>query len=131
MIGNGDIWEVEDALKMLNETGVRGLMCGRGAVRDPFLFTKLAKALKGEIVSANQEELKEFFFTLLDIYQTIDDDKEKKLGMLKEFTTWFCRHPLIGKEFFQQVKRSQTYQELRESALNYFQDTPIKIAISA
>ena len=131
VIGNGDIWTVEDAMKMLDETGVRGLMCGRGAVSNPFLLSTLAKTLKGQKAKETREELIEFFFKLLQNYQLVDCLKEKKIGVFKEFTTWFCRHPLIGKELFQRIKRCQTYKELKESAFNYFQDAPIKIAVSA
>ena len=121
VIGNGDIWTVEDAITMLNETGVRGLMCGRGAVSNPFLLSTLAKTLKGESVEVSKADLTNFFFKLLEAYKKADCEKEKRVGVFKEFSTWFCRHPLIGRELFQQIKRSQTYDELRNSALGYFQ----------
>ena len=45
---NGDIFTVEDGLRMLAETGVDGLMIGRGADGNPWIFRELAAVLRGE-----------------------------------------------------------------------------------
>ena len=48
MFGNGDIFTVDDGLRMLEETGVDGLMIGRGADGNPWIFRKLKAVLAGE-----------------------------------------------------------------------------------
>lgn len=48
VFGNGDIFTVADGLRMLEQTGCNGLMIGRGADGNPWLFTALAAALRGE-----------------------------------------------------------------------------------
>ena len=50
VFGNGDIFTVTDGLRMLNETGVDGLMIGRGADGNPWLFAQLKAALAGETI---------------------------------------------------------------------------------
>lgn len=50
VIGNGDIFTVADGLRMLQETGCDGLMIGRGADGNPWLFQKLRSAMLGEAV---------------------------------------------------------------------------------
>ncbi|MEZ4754409.1 MAG: tRNA-dihydrouridine synthase family protein [Bdellovibrionota bacterium] len=120
VIGNGDIWTVNDALQMLEETGVRGLMCGRGAVSNPFLMTEISASIQGQSFKVSHEKLVEFFFELLKTYQLADGDKPKRLGVFKEFTTWFCRHPLVGKELFQRIKRKAAYADIYDAAMEYF-----------
>jgi nifR3 family TIM-barrel protein len=51
VLGNGDIWEAADALRMVEETGVAGVVVGRGCLGRPWLFRDLAAAFAGETVA--------------------------------------------------------------------------------
>ncbi len=48
VVGNGDIRDVASALRMIDETGVDGIMIARGAVGNPFLFSQIAACLDGK-----------------------------------------------------------------------------------
>ncbi len=48
VIGNGDIFKAEDALKRIQETHVDGVMIGRGALGNPWIFRDIRRMLKGE-----------------------------------------------------------------------------------
>jgi nifR3 family TIM-barrel protein len=48
VLGNGDIWEADDALRMIAETGCAGVVIGRGCLGRPWLFADLAAAFAGE-----------------------------------------------------------------------------------
>ncbi|WP_139651081.1 tRNA dihydrouridine synthase DusB [Tessaracoccus massiliensis] len=50
VLGNGDIWEAEDALRMMAETGCDGVVIGRGCLGRPWLFGDLAAAFRGEVL---------------------------------------------------------------------------------
>ncbi len=45
VLGNGDIWEASDAMRMIDETGCAGVVVGRGCLGRPWLFRDLAAAL--------------------------------------------------------------------------------------
>ena len=47
VLGNGDIWEAGDALRMMAETGCDGVVVGRGCLGRPWLFADLAAAFGG------------------------------------------------------------------------------------
>jgi nifR3 family TIM-barrel protein len=47
VLGNGDIWEGADALRMMAETGADGVVVGRGCLGRPWLFADLAAAFVG------------------------------------------------------------------------------------
>ncbi|WP_375484839.1 tRNA dihydrouridine synthase DusB [uncultured Jatrophihabitans sp.] len=47
VLGNGDIWEGDDALRMVRETGCAGVVVGRGCLGRPWLFADLAAAFNG------------------------------------------------------------------------------------
>ncbi|GAA1929783.1 tRNA dihydrouridine synthase DusB [Nocardioides lentus] len=47
VLGNGDVWEADDALRMVEQTGAAGVVVGRGCLGRPWLFADLAAAFAG------------------------------------------------------------------------------------
>ncbi len=57
VFGNGDIFTVEDGLRMFEETKCDGLMLGRGADGNPWIFSQLKATFEGkEIIFPTIEE---------------------------------------------------------------------------
>ncbi|MFM7253665.1 MAG: tRNA dihydrouridine synthase DusB [Ilumatobacteraceae bacterium] len=50
VLGNGDVWEAADAVRMMRETGCDGVVVGRGCLGRPWLFRDLVDALAGREV---------------------------------------------------------------------------------
>src|SRR5687768_8835120 len=51
VLGNGDIWEAADAIRMVEETGAAGVVVGRGCLGRPWIFRDLAAAFAGKSVA--------------------------------------------------------------------------------
>ncbi|MGN6576433.1 MAG: tRNA dihydrouridine synthase DusB [Nocardioides sp.] len=51
VLGNGDIWEAADAVRMVEQTGAAGVVVGRGCLGRPWLFRDLAAAFSGQEVA--------------------------------------------------------------------------------
>lgn len=49
VIGNGDIFTGDDAVRMINDTGCDGIMLARGIIENPLLLSEVNAALRGEI----------------------------------------------------------------------------------
>ncbi len=47
VLGNGDIWEATDALRMVEQTGAAGVVVGRGCLGRPWLFRDLSDVFSG------------------------------------------------------------------------------------
>lgn len=52
VIGNGDIYTANDAKKMIELTGCDGVMIGRGALGNPWIFDEIAASLNGTAFDA-------------------------------------------------------------------------------
>lgn len=109
VIGNGDVWQASDVLPML-ETGVRGIMCGRGALRNPLIFNDIKNLLQNREEAAAEQrkaELLKFARTLCDNFLNARKSGRHPLnaGPYKEFGVWFSKNPLIGRSFFEDIKR--------------------------
>ncbi len=67
LFANGDILTAEDGIRVLSETGADGIMIGRGAVGNPFIFSELRAVLNGEdFTEPTLEERKKAALTQLD-----------------------------------------------------------------
>ena len=55
VLGNGDIWEANDALAMMEQTGCDGVVVGRGCLGKPWLFRDLVDAFAGRPVQASPD----------------------------------------------------------------------------
>jgi nifR3 family TIM-barrel protein len=53
VLGNGDIWEAGDALRMVEQTGAAGVVVGRGCLGRPWLFRDLAAAFSSSVEPAS------------------------------------------------------------------------------
>jgi nifR3 family TIM-barrel protein len=53
VLGNGDIWEAGDAVRMVEQTGCDGVVVGRGCLGRPWLFRDLADAFAGRPVTGS------------------------------------------------------------------------------
>ena len=116
VIGNGDVWTAKDGITMLNETGVAGIMCGRGAIANPYLFNDIRefKAEKPPLSLEYQRiRLLTFAVKLLETYQA-DTSKKNFIGTSKEFCMWLSKNPALGKPFFQAVKLCRNVPEILE-----------------
>ncbi len=56
VIGNGDIVDARSALHMLEYTGCDGIMIGRGATGNPYIFSEIRAALDGKIYTPPSKE---------------------------------------------------------------------------
>ncbi len=85
VIANGDVLTEADGRRVLQQTGAIGLMLGRGAITDPFLFARL----KGMYpATSNQEtrnsELQDYLQELLNRYNTLFCGEQQVLAKLRE-----------------------------------------------
>ena len=55
VLGNGDIWSAADAQRMLDETGARGVVIGRGCLGRPWLFGQIRASFAGQPIPAEPQ----------------------------------------------------------------------------
>jgi nifR3 family TIM-barrel protein len=91
VIGNGDVRGPEDAVRMLRQTGCDGVMIGRAATRDPWVFRQIAARLSGgEVRQPSWEDRRRL---ILDHFRTVIEREERKMAMfkLKTFTGLYSK----------------------------------------
>ena len=95
VLGNGDIWSAQDALNMVKQTQVAGVVIGRGCLGRPWLFGQLAAAFKGESIPKDPNLLQitkimqrhaELLCELYGYYKGIRDIRKHIAWYLKGFS---------------------------------------------
>ena len=103
VLGNGDIWSADDALRMVDETGCDGVVVGRGCLGRPWLFGDLAAAFRGK--------------------PSTDSDSGKIEPNLGQVAATFRRHAELLSEFFESEERG--CRDIRKHVAWYFKGYPV------
>lgn len=93
VIGNGDVQTPDDAVRLLCQTGCDGVMVGRAAVRNPWLFSQIAARLGGGDPTAASPTLADRRDLVVGHFRTIieRDPSAAALHKLRRFTAWYSR----------------------------------------
>ncbi|WP_251151565.1 tRNA dihydrouridine synthase DusB [Cellulosimicrobium sp. Marseille-Q4280] len=116
VLGNGDIWSAEDALRMVEETGCDGVVVGRGCQGRPWLFADLAAAFAGrpERVRPGLRDVAETVFRhgelMIDYF---DGDEGKGMRDLRKHMAWYLKGYAVGGDSRRALAMVSTLDELR------------------
>jgi tRNA-dihydrouridine synthase B len=90
VIGNGDVLAPEDARAMFEATGCDGVMIGRGAVGNPWIFRRTAAYLRGEAVpeAPSIDEVRNLLLRVLDLVVAVHGNVRGVLMMRKLIGYW-------------------------------------------
>ena len=98
IIGNGDVNTAEDALRMVRETGCQGVMIGRAALTNPWIFRQILEPGL-EVAEAQRIDLCiRFFRLLLELLEP-----REALHKMKKIGAWFTKGIPGGVHFRQNL----------------------------
>jgi tRNA-dihydrouridine synthase B len=114
VIGNGDCWYAEDALRMREETGCHAVMIGRPSLRNPWIFSQIEALEAGRTPHApDGEEAVAWMRSYVDRYREAYPEHTKgPVGRLKEMITYFGRAVRDENAFRHAALRLQTTDEI-------------------
>lgn len=92
VLGNGDIWEAEDALRMMRETGCDGVIVGRGCLGRPWLFRDLVAVFQGR-EPENPPLLGEVGEVMIQHASLLSDwlGEENAMRAFRRHATWYTK----------------------------------------
>ena len=108
VVGNGDVWYAEDALRMEAETGCAAVMIGRPALRNPWIFEQIAALRVG---ATPPEPSGEDIFAWLCRLDEMFAGLSNRLGRLKEYARWLGRALRDSSSFFPAALRARERDE--------------------
>lgn len=121
VIGNGDIIDEESALKMFGYTGVDGIMVGRGAFGNPWIFEKIRYYLStGKKIKdiSNKEKLK----IIKDHVELEIEEKGELTGIreMRKHISWYTKSLKNSSDFRNNINKIETKKKLLQVLDEYF-----------
>lgn len=118
VIGNGDVKSVEDAIRMMDETGCDGVMIGRGVVGNPFLIRECADYFSGEHhtfdLSMRMQACRDHAKYLCE-----DLDEKIALSQMRGLASWYLKGLPASRLYKDRLSKIRTYAELDEILTEY------------
>ncbi len=130
VLGNGDIWEADDALRMRRETGCAGVVVGRGCLGRPWLFRELRAAFDGEPLPG-PPRLREVVDLLVEHAELLIAHHGVVTGLLelRKHTGWYLQGFPVGKPLRRALHQVATLDELRQLLAGVDRDLPFDEAV--
>jgi tRNA-dihydrouridine synthase B len=120
IIGNGDVFAPQDAARMFRETGVDGIMIGRGALSNPWLIHQCWDHLNGrESVQVSLEERMEFVMRFLQRV-SIELPPPVALGKIKKIGGYLSKGFPGSAQLRARIHGSHTIEELFVAIREHF-----------
>lgn len=115
VIGNGDIFFPEDGLRMIEETGCDGVMIGRGAQGNPWIFKELL-AFEKSGVSIKRPRPEEICEMVLKHGKRLMEVKGEYIGMreIRKHAGWYTKGLEHSASFRCKINQVETFEELKD-----------------
>lgn len=109
VLANGNVGSADSAEEILKITGARGLMIGRGAIRNPWLFEQIRQQRRGEPLSLpTGRDLLNYVCTLYDAVCSPDVKESAQVQKMKKYLNFIGVGVEPTGQFLHQIRRVET-----------------------
>src|SRR4051812_17702559 len=109
VLANGNVYSAAKAESVLNETGARGLMIGRGAIRNPWLFHQIRQRRRGEtLFQPRGVDVLEYIRALYEAVCSPDTRESAQVQKMKKYLNYIGVGVEPSGQFLHQIRRVTT-----------------------
>ena len=118
--GNGDITSIESGMKRWRDSGTDGILIGRGAMQNPWIFRQFQDVVEGR--EPHQPDVTEKKAVLLEFFEMCLEEMPElvALGKMKQLAGQFTKGLVGGAQFRQTLYHSHSVDEILENITKYF-----------
>ena len=125
VLGNGDIWSAADAIRMMRQTGVDGVVVGRGCLGRPWLFGDLQKAFDEyrrdpnsnsaiDLIQPNLGEVAAAFKRHAELLTEYFENEAHACRDIRKHVAWYFKGYPVGGEFRAQLSQVESLSHMDE-----------------
>jgi len=115
VLGNGDIWEAQDAIRMMRQTGCDGVVIGRGCLGRPWIFRDLADLFEGR-TPQKMPLLGEVAEIIRNHARLLCEwvDEKKAMQMIRKHCNWYLKGFPDVEDFRKRLLQIHSFKQLNE-----------------
>jgi len=122
VIGNGDVFTPEDALKMLETTGCDGVMIARGAMGNPWLFERTITYLKTKQLPPPPSPRAKIYTALKHMDKAIGAKGEKRaIKEIRKHIGWYLKGLKDSSKIRRKINNASSRDEVENILLTYLE----------
>ena len=122
VIGNGDIKSPQDALKMFEYAGVDGIMIGRAAIGNPWIFMQIQEYLQnGKTIEISNEKRLKIILEHIEL-QVEELGENTGIKEMRKHMTYYLKGLKDASAIRQKINTIETQKELVECITEYFKN---------
>ncbi len=125
VLGNGDIWSAGDAIRMMRETGVDGVVVGRGCLGRPWLFGDLQAAFDDYLrnpdsnapidpIQPNLGQVADAFRRHADLLVEFFENEDHACRDIRKHVAWYFKGYPVGGEFRAALSQVESLDHMDE-----------------
>jgi nifR3 family TIM-barrel protein len=118
VLGNGDIWCAQDAVRMMRETGCDGVVVGRGCLGRPWLFGDLVAAFEpggpGAPAAPSFGEVAKVMHRHAELLGNWLGDETRGVVDFRKHVPWYTKGFAVGSEVRRALATASSLAELSE-----------------
>ncbi len=124
VLGNGDIWSAADAVSMMKQTGVDGVVVGRGCLGRPWLFADLEKAIvrylagdqnpSVDIVMPSLGEVADSFYRHAQLLVEFFEDEGRACRDIRKHVAWYFKGYPVGGDFRAELAQVESLDHMMQ-----------------
>ena len=126
VLGNGDIWSADDALRMMRETGCDGVVVGRGCLGRPWLFGDLVAGFEGSgtYAAPGLRQVAEVMVRHATLLGEWIGDETRGVIDFRKHVAWYLKGFAVGSEMRKRLAITSSLEELRAQLSELELDQP-------
>jgi nifR3 family TIM-barrel protein len=119
VVGNGDLFEPEDVLRRMRESGVDGVLLARGAMGNPWLFSRSLALLETGILPPEPAWPERVATLLKHIEACVAEKGPRSLLEMRKHAMWYLKGLPCSAEVRDQINKTEDLGAVRQALLGY------------
>ncbi|GAA0232347.1 tRNA dihydrouridine synthase DusB [Metaclostridioides mangenotii] len=124
VIGNGDVFDIKSAIKMLDKTGCDAIMIGRGSQGNPWIFSQINSYLENGIAIPEPSAEEKIHTAIKHLNLALEEDGEYvAVREMRKHIAWYLKGLKNSARLRDEINKIESYDDVVLKLQRYLEDS--------